>query len=90
MRANQEQQVIALFSGERIVTGCRGRRDSPQITNRASCRVAMAFATALVGFATAATAITVRNSTQPERSLSAGANLTGGIAGSVGFEAALY
>jgi hypothetical protein len=54
------------------------------------CRIAIAFAAALIGFATAATAITLRNSPQPERSITAGANFSSGVAGSVGFEAALY
>ena len=94
MRATHDQQVIALFSGERIAPGCRGRRNNLQIATRVGSRIAIAFAAALIGFATAATAITVRYSTQPEPSefanARAGANLAGGVSGSVGFEAALY
>ena len=90
MRATDNHQVIALFGGERIAPGYRGRRHSPLITNKVSCRIAIAFAAALVGFATAATAITVRHAQHTERSMSAGANLAGGLSGSVGFEAALY
>jgi hypothetical protein len=95
MRSTQDQQVIALFSGERIAPGCRGRRNSPQIAKKVSSRIAVAFAAALLGFATAATAITVRYSTtQPEPSefanARAGANLSGAVSGSIGFEAALY
>jgi hypothetical protein len=90
MRATHDQQVIALFSGERIAPSYRGRRNRPQLTNKVGCRIAIAFAAALIGFATAATAITVRHSNDTERSSSAGANLMGGVSGSVGFEAALY
>jgi hypothetical protein len=94
MRATHDQQVIALFGGERIAPGYRGRRNSVQIATRVSCRIAIAFAAALIGFATAATAITVRYSAHPEPSelanARAGANLAGGVSGSVGFEAALY
>jgi hypothetical protein len=90
MRATEDQRVITLFSGERIAPGCRGRNNSPQITTKVGCRIAIAFAAALIGFASAASAITLRNSPQPERSITAGANFTSGVAGSVGFEAALY
>jgi hypothetical protein len=94
MRANEDQQVIALFNGERIAPGCRGRRNSPQIATRVRIRIAIAFAAALIGFATAATAITVRYSAHPEppelANVRAGANLSGSVSGSVGFEAALY
>ena len=90
MRATQDQQVIALFGGERIAASYRGRRNSPQITKQVRGRIAVAFAAALIGFATAATAITVRHSNDVERSISAGANLIGGVSGSAGFEAALY
>jgi hypothetical protein len=90
MRATQDEQVTALFNGERIAPGCRGRRDSPQITNKVGCRIAIAFAVVLVGFATAATAISLRNSKPAEHSINAGANLAGGVAGSGGVEPALY
>jgi len=45
---------------------------------------------AMIGFTTAAAAITIRHSNPTERPISAGANLIGGIPGVVGFEAALY
>lgn len=89
MRAPQDQQVTTLFSGERIAPGYRGRRNSPQIDNKVGRRIALAFAAALLGFATAAAAISVRQSNDIER-YTAGANMTGGVAGSASFEAALY
>ena len=89
MRDSHDQRVITLFGGERIAPSYRGRRNSPQITNGVSRRIAIAFTAALIGFATAATAITVRHSNQSERFISAGAN-PGGVPGAVGFEAALY
>jgi hypothetical protein len=88
MRAIQDQQVT-LFDGERIAPGYRGRRSSPQIATKVRTRIAIAFAVALIGFATAATAITVRHSNDTERNISAGAN-PGIVPGGVGFEAALY
>jgi hypothetical protein len=90
MRVTDNQQVIALFGGERVAPGYRGRRHDPHFTNKVSCRIAIAFAAGLIGFATAATAITVRHANHTERSINAGANLAGGVSGSVGFEAALY
>jgi len=89
MRATQDQQMITLISGERIAPGYRGRRHSPQITNKAGRRIAVVFAAALLGFATAAAAISFRNSNDVER-WSAGVNLRGSVSGSAGFEAALY
>jgi hypothetical protein len=89
MRANQDQQVT-LFDGERIAPGYRGRRSELQIATWVfRTRIAIAFAVALIGFATAATAITVRHSNDTERSIRAGANM-GGVPGAVVFEAALY
>jgi hypothetical protein len=90
MRANHDQQVIALFGGDRIAPGFRGRRHSPQVSNKAGYRIGVCLAVALIGFTTAAAAISIRNPAPTERSASAGANLTGGVAGSAGFEAALY
>jgi hypothetical protein len=87
MRATHDQQVITLFDGERIAPGYRGRRNSPQIAIKL---IAIAFAAAFIGIATAATAIAVRNANDTERSIRAGGNLAGGVSGSVGFEAALY
>jgi len=90
MRANQDQQVTALFDGERVAPGYRGRRSNLRIATWVfRTRIAIAFAVALIGFATAAAAITVRHSSQSERSISAGAN-PGGVPGAVGFETALY
>jgi hypothetical protein len=89
MRANEDQQVT-LFDGERIAPGHRGRRSNLRIATWVfRTRMAIAFAVALIGFATAAAAITVRHSNQSERFISAGAN-PGGVPGAVGFEAALY
>ena len=88
MRANQDQQVTALFDGERIAPGYRGRRSNLQIATWVF-RTRIAIAVALIGFATAAAAITDRRSNQSERSISAGAN-PGRVPGMVGFEAALY
>ena len=90
MRATHDPQVIALFGGECAAPSYRGRRDRPQMTKATRRRLAIAFAAALVGFATAATAISVRHSDHTGRAVSAGYNLTGGVPGSAGFEAALY
>ena len=89
MRATHDQQ-ISLFGGECVAPGCRGRRNSPQITKKSSTRLAVVFAAAVIGFATAATAISLRHPAPAERSISAGYNLMGGVPGSVGLEAALY
>lgn len=89
MRATYDQQ-ITLFDGEPIAPGYRGRR-TMHVTNKVGARIAIAFAAALIGFTTAATAVTVkRHSISVERHISAGANLMNGAGGSVGFEAALY
>ena len=90
MRANEDQQATALFDGERIAPGYRGRRSNLQIATWVfRTRIAIALAVALIGFATAATAITVRHSNQSERSISAGGN-PGVVPCAVGFETALY
>ncbi len=89
MRATHDQQ-ISLFGGECVAPGYRGRRNSPQITKKSSSRLAVVFAAALIGFATAATAISVRNSAPTEVSISAGYNLMGGVPGAGGLAAALY
>ena len=89
MHGGDDQQAITLFDGEPIAPGYRGRRNNPQITKRAGYRIAVATA-ALIGLATAATAIAVRSAGDTERSNSAGVNLMGGVSGSAGFEAALY
>ena len=91
MRATQNQQVIALFGGECITPSCRGRRSAPQFTMQTSRRVAVVVGALLIGFATAATAITVKHhrTTADEFNHSIPANMM--VApGSVGFEAAIY
>jgi len=90
MRATNDQQVIALFGGERVAPSYRGRRNSSQMTKATGRRIAIALAAALIGFATTATAISVRHSDHTGRSISAGYNLTSGVPGAAGFEAALY
>lgn len=89
MHATHERD-ITLFGGECVAPGYRGRRHPPQIAKATRRRIAIAVAAALIGFATAATAISVRHSDHTGRSISAGYNLTSGVPGSVGFEAALY
>ena len=86
MRDTHDQQEIALFGCERIAPSYRGRRSSPQ---KISYRIGLAFAVALIGLTTAASAIAVRHASDTERSISAGAN-PGVVPGAVGFEAALY
>ena len=88
MRPTHDHQVIALFDGEPIAPGYRGRRNSPH--NKVTCGIAIAFASALIGLATAATAIAVRHANDTEQSIRSGANLAGGVSGSAGSEAALY
>jgi hypothetical protein len=74
MRAIHERQAT-LFGGECITPGYRGRRSGSQISKQASRRMAVAFGALLIGFASAATAITVRHTGVVERHVSAGANL---------------
>src|ERR1041385_6077511 len=89
MRATNDQPIITQFGDLPVAPRYCGRR-SVQITSKVSTRIVIAFAAALIGCATAATAVTVKNnSTTTERSISAGANM-GGVAGTLGFEAALY
>lgn len=89
MHANHEAQVIALFGGEYVPSGYRGRRSGSQINTRTSRRIAVAFGVLLIGCATAATAITARRHVAAEPRIRAGTNLL--VApGIVGFEAALY
>ena len=91
MRATQDQQVIGLFGGECITPNCRGRRSAPQFSKQTSRRVAVVVGALLIGFATAATAITVKRHqiATDEFSQSIPANMM--IApGSAGFEAAIY
>ena len=91
MRATQDQQVIALFGGECITPSCRGRRSAPQFSKQTSRHVAVVVSALLIGFATAATAITVKRHriATDEISQSIPANLM--VApGSAGHEAAVY
>jgi hypothetical protein len=91
MRAIQNQQGIALFGGECISPSYRGRRSAPQFSKQTNRRVAIVVGALLIGFATAATAITVRTLrvAPDDFSHSLPANLM--VApGSVGFEAAVY
>jgi hypothetical protein len=74
MRATHERQ-ITLFGGECVAPGYRGRRSGSQIGRRTSRRTATVFAALLIGFASAAAAITVRNGGMTEHNISAGANL---------------
>ena len=91
MRATQDRQVIALFGGECVSPNYRGRRSAPQLSKQTSRRVAVVFGALLIGFATAATAITIkRHSTATDGfTPSMPANLM--IApGAGGFEEAIY
>jgi len=74
MRATQDHE-ITLFGGECVAPGYRGRRSGSQIGRQSSRRMAIVFGVLLVGFASAATAITVRQANVDERNISAGANL---------------
>jgi len=90
MPATHDQQIITLFDGEPIAPGYRGRR-TMHVNNQVSGRIAVVFAAALIGFTTAATAMTVkRQSALVERHIRAGANLMTGIGRSVDLEDALY
>ena len=90
MRATYDKQIVTQFDGEPIAPGYRGRR-SMHVSNKLSGRIAIAFAAAVIGCTTAATAVTVkRHSVQTERSIGGGVNLMSGIGTSVGFDAALY
>jgi hypothetical protein len=91
MRATQNEQVVTLFGGDYVTQGFRGRRSAPQLSPQASRRLAVVVGALLLGFATAATAVTVRRHQVATDgfSQSTPANLM--VApGSSGFEAALY
>jgi hypothetical protein len=74
MWAPQERD-ITLFGAECVASGYRGRRTGSQIGKQTSRRMAIVFVALLMGFASAATAITVRHAGVTERNISAGANL---------------
>lgn len=75
MRATQENE-ITLFGGECVAPGYRGRRSGSEISKQTGRRMAMVIGALLIGFASAATAITVRHSAVADRNISAGANLS--------------
>ena len=74
MRATHERE-ISLFGGERVAPGYRGRRSGSQIDSQTGRWMAIALGTLLIGFASTATAITVRHASMTERHITAGANL---------------
>jgi hypothetical protein len=91
MRATEDRQVIALFGGEQVANGYRGRRSAAQFSKRRTRRAALFFGALLIGFATAATAITVKRHGAGADGFSQGASanfLT--LPGRVGFEDAVY
>ena len=75
MRAIHEPQ-IALFGGECISAGYRGRRSGSQISRQASRGMALVVGALVLGCVTAATAVTIHRSAVPARNISAGANLS--------------
>jgi hypothetical protein len=75
MRATHERE-ITLFGGESVARGYRGRRSGSQISRQTGRRTAIIFGALLLGFASAATAITARHPTAIDRNVSAGANLS--------------
>jgi hypothetical protein len=91
MRATQNQQVIALFGGECITPSFRGRRSAPQFSKQTSRRVAVVVGALLIGFATAATAISVTRhriaTDEISQSMPANLMVAPGLAG---YEAAIY
>ena len=88
MRATHERE-ITLFGGECVGPGYRGRRGGSNLSRQTGRRMAVVFAVLLIGFAGAATAITVRQSAVPERNISAGANLSVPV-GSLNLASALW
>jgi hypothetical protein len=74
MRAIHEREVT-LLGGECVTPGYRGRRSGSHIDRQTSLGTAIVFGVLLVGFASAATAITVRPTNVDELNFSAGANL---------------
>jgi hypothetical protein len=91
MRAAEGRQVIALFGGEQVADGYRGRRSAARFSTRRTRRAALLFAVLLIGFATAATAITVKRHGAATDGFSQGVSanfLT--LPGRVGFEDAIY
>jgi hypothetical protein len=89
MNTDRDHQVIALFGGEAIAPGYRGRRSGARMDSKASRRIAIGFAALVISFTTAATAITARRQVAAEPHISAGANLIAGP-GLAGFESAIY
>ena len=91
MRGTQDQQIISLFGGECIAPSFRGRRSAPQVSKQTSRRVAVVVGALLIGFATAATAITVTRQQKATNAFSESmpANLMVAPR-SVGYEAAIY
>ena len=75
MRAIHERE-ITLFGGECVAPGYRGRRSGSEISKQTGRRMAIVFGVLLIGFASAATAITLRHSVVADRNISAGANLS--------------
>jgi hypothetical protein len=73
MRATHEREIA--FGGECFALGCRGRRSGSQINLKIGRRIAILFGALLIGFASAATAITIRHSAVTDRNVSAGANV---------------
>jgi len=80
----QDHQTTTLFGGECIPQGYKGRRSDPEISRKANRRVAVIVCALLVGFTTAATAITMHRHTGAVDPISLPGNLTASL------EPALY
>jgi hypothetical protein len=81
---SQDHQTITLFGGECIPQGCKGRRSDPEISSKTNRRAAAIVCALLVGFTTAATAITMHRHTGAVDPISLPGNLTASL------EPALY
>jgi hypothetical protein len=91
MRAIKNQQVITLFGGECISPSFRGRRRTPPITKQKGRRVAVLVGALLIGFASAATAITETRHPAMTDDFSQGSPANLMVAPrSLGFETAIY
>jgi hypothetical protein len=93
MRDFQDHQVLNLFGGIHASQGCRGRRSQPEVKKRVVTPVVAVLGALLIGFATAATAITIKTHSRAQEAEEMSRTLPANLItapGYSGFEAALY
>jgi hypothetical protein len=93
MQDFQDHQVLNLFSGMHTSQGYRGRRSQVEVKKRVAAPVVVVLGALLIGFATAAAAITVKAHSRVQETEATGHTLPANLMtapGYSGFEAALY